>query len=343
MSSLPAGWYKDPADPETQRYWDGEGWLGKAIPADATPPEGPPPAEEPEPPVAPASPLASPGFPGTPGQYGNPGANGYPGGPGFPGANGYPGGPGFPGGAGGPGFPGGAGGPGFPGGAGGPGNAAGLPPGYPVPPGYQGPPPGHPNWSVVLRPHGFALAGLGERLMARIIDVFAVLALNVVVNGWFAYQLWQEMKPALQAAMNDPLGPQPEPTGRMSGLIWTMLVIATLLWLVYEAPATGSRGQTLGKRVMQIKVVGLESPEPLGFGRAFRRWAGLGLWTPAWGCLGVGFLAQLADSLSPLFDPRLHQAIHDRSARTVVVALPTNHRPTVDATPGAGNSSGGER
>ena len=35
MSSLPAGWYKDPADTSTQRYWDGEGWLGKAIPADA--------------------------------------------------------------------------------------------------------------------------------------------------------------------------------------------------------------------------------------------------------------------------------------------------------------------
>jgi uncharacterized RDD family membrane protein YckC len=319
MSSLPAGWYKDPADPETQRYWDGEGWLGKAIPADATPPEGPPPAEEPEPPVAPASPLVPPGFPGVPATPGLPGT------PGQPGVNGYPGaGPALP-----PGYP-----PGYP----------APPPGYPAPPpGYQGPPPGHPNWSVVLRPHGFALAGLGERLMARIIDVFAVLVLNVLVNGWFAYQLWREMKPALQAAMTDPLGPQPEPTGRMSGLIWTMLIIATLLWLVYEAPATGTRGQTLGKRVMQIKVVGLESPEPLGFGRAFRRWAGLGLWTPAWGCLGIGFLAQLGDSLSPLFDPRLHQAMHDKSARTVVVALPTHHRPTVDATHGAGDSSGGER
>jgi uncharacterized RDD family membrane protein YckC len=315
MSSLPAGWYSDPADRETQRYWDGEGWLGKAIPADATPPEGPPPAEEPEPPVAPASPLA-PGLPGpvSSGQAVNGPGPGYP--PGYVGPPGYPAPP--------PGYP------------------AQL--GYPAPPpGYQGPPPGHPNWSVVLRPHGFALAGLGERLMARIIDVFAVLVLNVLVNGWFAYQLWREMKPALQAAMSDPLGPQPEPTGRMSGLIWTMLIIATLLWLVYEAPATGTRGQTLGKRVMQIKVVGLESPEPLGFGRAFRRWAGLGLWTPAWGCLGIGFLAQLGDSLSPLFDPRLHQAMHDKSARTVVVALPTHHRPTVDATPGAGDSSGGER
>ena len=30
MSSIAPGWYKDPADPATQRYWDGEGWLGDA-------------------------------------------------------------------------------------------------------------------------------------------------------------------------------------------------------------------------------------------------------------------------------------------------------------------------
>ncbi|WP_156313281.1 DUF2510 domain-containing protein, partial [Micromonospora sp. HK10] len=43
--SVEPGWYVDPADPETRRYWDGEGWLGAPIPVDATPPEGPPPPE----------------------------------------------------------------------------------------------------------------------------------------------------------------------------------------------------------------------------------------------------------------------------------------------------------
>ncbi len=32
MTSVAPGWYKDPADPTTQRYWDGEGWLGAALP-----------------------------------------------------------------------------------------------------------------------------------------------------------------------------------------------------------------------------------------------------------------------------------------------------------------------
>jgi uncharacterized RDD family membrane protein YckC len=119
-----------------------------------------------------------------------------------------------------------------------------------------------------------------------------------------------------------------------------MLIVATLLWLLYEAPATGSRGQTLGKRIMHIKVVRLESTEPLGFGRAFRRWARLGLWTPFWGCLGLGLLFQLIDSASPLFDPRLRQALHDKTAATVVVELPPNDRQSVGTNSGGTNSGG---
>src|SRR5215831_18654810 len=74
MSSLPPGWYKDPADTTTQRYWDGEGWIGDAIPADAVPPAGPPkiktPPSTPPPtptkapatkPTSPAAPAAAPG------------------------------------------------------------------------------------------------------------------------------------------------------------------------------------------------------------------------------------------------------------------------------------------
>jgi uncharacterized RDD family membrane protein YckC len=193
---------------------------------------------------------------------------------------------------------------------------------------------------VQVRPHGFALAGLGARLLARILDILAVLLLNVVVNGYFAYEFAQEFAPIWRAAMANPFGDQPQPTARMESLIWAMLIVATLLWLLYEAPSTGSRGQTLGKRIMRIKVVRLESTEPLGFGRAFRRWARLGLWTPFWGCLGLGLLFQLIDSASPLFDPQLRQALHDKTAATVVVALPPNDRQSVGTTSGGTNSGG---
>jgi uncharacterized RDD family membrane protein YckC len=126
----------------------------------------------------------------------------------------------------------------------------------------------------------------------------------------------------------------------MDGLLWAMLIVATLLWLVYEAPAIAGSGQTLGKRIMRIKVVGVESTEPLGFGRAFRRWARLGLWTPFWGCLGIGLLFQLIDSASPLFDPRMRQALHDKQAATVVVALPPHGEQPVGSPTGGSQTDG---
>jgi uncharacterized RDD family membrane protein YckC len=205
-----------------------------------------------------------------------------------------------------------------------------------MPPGMRAAAFGYP---VQARPHGFALAGLGPRLVARLLDILAVLLLNVVVNGYFAYQWAREFAPmyrdALEAVRNGRSAlDSVESNGRMSGLLWAMLIIATLLWLVYEAPAIGSSGQTLGKRIMRIRVVGLESTEPLGFGRAFRRWAQLGVWTPAWNC-GIGFIVQFIYSLSPVFDPQLRQAFHDKTARTVVVALPPpGERQTVEASVG---------
>ena len=273
MSSLPAGWYRDPADTTTQRYWDGEGWLGKAIPATDTPPDGPPPPEEPPAP----EPEPEPAAPSGPDQ-------------------------------------------------------AVTPPTWqqqqlPPPPGWQPGMPAYP-YPVVARPHGHALAGLGARLLARLVDIIAVALLNVVVNGWFIYQFLQEFAPYYRAAMeqaqagNAFTGDQPQPTARLEYLLWTMLIIATLLWLLYEAPAIAGRGQTLGKRIMHIKVMAVETPEPIGFGRAFRRWARLGLWTPFWGCAGLGLLLQFIDSVSPLFDQKLRQALHDKTARTVVVDFP---------------------
>jgi uncharacterized RDD family membrane protein YckC len=289
MSSLPAGWYPDPADTATQRYWDGEGWVGKAIPVDATPPVGPPPAEDPvlvpRQPTTPAAPA-----PETPQQVWT------------------------------------------------------APPGWPPPPPGWTPPPGWhppPGFTLQARPHGLALAGMGARFVARLIDFVAVLLLNVLVNGYLGYQWWLEMEPVLRAVLEDPLAPA-QPTPRSQYLVLTMLLVATALWLAYEVPSLGNSGQTPGKRVMRIKVVGVESTERLGFGRAFRRWGRLGMWTPLWGCWGFGLLMQIIDSISPLFDQKLRQALHDRSARTVVVALPPGYRAPAPAT-GGGTPSEGEK
>ncbi|WP_018222274.1 RDD family protein [Salinispora pacifica] len=293
--SVAPGWYLDPADPGTRRYWDGEGWLGAPIPAEATPPAGPPPPEpEPKPEPKPATRPDEPGPPA-----GQPGA--VAGQPATSGSGTPP--PGY-----------------------------GPPPGAPYPGTPGGPPPGapYPAWpgqQPEPRPHGLPLAGLGARLVARLIDIAVVLALNVVVNFWFVWQYIQQMSPPIAEAWRrvvdqDTTTEQlPAAGDQAGGLQIAILLIATALWMAYEVPSMANRGQTFGKRVMGLQVLPVSAVAPLGFGRALRRWNTLGLPTLLWFCC-VGFLLQLIDSLSPLFDRPLRQALHDKRAQTVVVQLP---------------------
>ncbi|MFG3577075.1 RDD family protein [Micromonospora chersina] len=302
--SVQPGWYVDPADPETRRYWDGEGWIGAPIPVDATPPEGPPPPE-PEPAAAPAA-AAAP-HPGQPA----PVAGAHPGGP-VPGPwSGPP--------AGGPGQP-------WPGQPGQPGPWAG-------PPGQQGPPPGwpYPGWPgrpPAPRPHGLPLASYGARLVARLIDLGVVFLLNAVVNGWFVWRYIEEISPYLRESVRRSLAGEtsteglPQPGEQAAGLQIAILLIATALWFAYEVPSMAARGQTFGKRLMGVRAVPVEADQPLGFGRATRRWSTLGLPTLLWYCCGLGLLLQFVDAVSPLFDQPLRQALHDKRAQTVVVQLP---------------------
>jgi uncharacterized RDD family membrane protein YckC len=301
VSSVAPGWYKDPADPSTQRYWDGEGWLGEAIAADATPPAGPPPTPRPSPllaqtahpagepvrversatapPAAPAAPPAPSGGAAT-----QPGAAG--------------------------------------------------PTLRPVPVW----PPGLPPYLIGAspRPHGLALASPGRRLVARMVDFLAVLTLVVIADAWFAYRWWQVTSPVLNEifnrvrAGNSSTADLPTPPAEASALILMIIVVMTAVWFAYEVPSSANSGQTLGKRLLGIKVVRLESEERLGLRRSFRRWGRLGLPTLLWYCYGFGFALQFIDCLFVLIDRPLRQALHDKSAFTVVVRVRRRHA----ATPG---------
>lgn len=283
MSDIVPGWYKDPADPSTQRYWDGDGWVGAALPADAPPPEGPPP--EP-PPALPGPPAAAENTAPPPA-----------GPPGF-----APEGP--------------------------------LPPGtpYPFPPGF------------VPRPHGLPLAPYGHRLGARVIDIVVVAVLSAAANAWFVYQWILEVTPIVMQAIENPTGPTPAATPRSDYLELTILLITMAVWLAYEVPALAQSGQTLGKRMVGIKVVRVESLEPLGGGRAFRRWGRLGMWTPLWGLWGVGFIGQLIASATLLTDQPLRRSWGDKAAGTVVVQIPPRRRAgTADHPSASRQNSGGTR
>ncbi|WP_422772151.1 RDD family protein [Plantactinospora sp. WMMC1484] len=302
------GWYADPAEPTTQRYWDGEGWVGASLPAGATPPPGPPPADEPEPVPAPTSGAgAAPGSPATPASS--------------------------------------AGAPAPPGAPGGPAAPWGGPPVSSPPPGGTptgGPPPGWPGpyWAAPPpRPHGLELAPLGARVLARLIDIGLVLLLNVLVNGWFVWRFVQEVEPVTREIFRRAMAGEstteglPQASPQADGLQVVILLIAAALWFAYEVPSVANSGQTFGKRVMGIKVVALAETEQLGFGRSFRRWNMLGLPVFLWSCCGIGFLIQLVDCALAFFDRPLRQSLHDKRGQTAVVRLPSRAGSPPEPTP----------
>jgi len=210
-----------------------------------------------------------------------------------------------------------------------------LPPGTPLPPGLlpQGslptgavqvllPPQAHLPGAPAVQPHGHNLAPLSARLLARLIDIALVAAITAASTGWLIYQYVRDVGPILLEMIrrrneNIPVGDLAVPE-RSSTMQIIILVLIAALWFAYEVPAIAGSGQTFGKRLMKIKVMALETDQPIGFGRAIRRWNPLGLSVLLWTC-GVGFLLQFLDSLSPLVDWPLHRAFHDRSAGTVVV------------------------
>ena len=283
MTNISPGWYKDPAEPTTQRYWDGDGWVGGPLPADATPPEGPieapPTAATDDPAPEPAGDGAGSGVP--PERAGTTGGPLPPSAPQWPAPGAFPPPP--------PGYP--------------PPPAYRLPPGYPpLPPGAQ-PPPGLPAAAAARAPTpGFRLRDIrscprvrrcptgrpacrsrvlltccarsrvrtasrwprsGCRFLARLIDIVAVLLLNVVLNGWLVYQWFQETRGFWSAAMHATNGADLPGMSSRGGLLQTVIILlAIAIWLVYEVPFIANGGQTLGKRIMGIRVVPLEGMRP---------------------------------------------------------------------------------
>jgi uncharacterized RDD family membrane protein YckC len=210
-------------------------------------------------------------------------------------------------------------------------DAAEVPPSVPTPPPKQVPP----GWSYpqrsrpgpAPRPHGYPLATIGARVVARVVDIIAVFLLNVAINGWFVVQYVEEMWPMLSEAWRRSLAGEtamedlPQPGEQATTLQLVILLLAAALWFAYEVPAVANSGQTLGKRLLRIKVVRLESAQPLGFGRSIRRWNPMGIGFLAWSCFCLGVALNLVDFVYALYDRPLQQTLHDKYAQTVVVAL----------------------
>ncbi|MCP2325808.1 putative RDD family membrane protein YckC [Hamadaea flava] len=264
--SVAPGWYPDPADPDTTRYWDGEGWADQQTEDPSTPAGTAQPVE-----TAVAPPPVT--FPGQ------------------------------------------------------------QPPGNPPPGPYA---PVKPPWwpediafppTGPVTPHGLALASPGRRLAARAIDLGALLVLNLIFNGYFLFQWIMESATLGQEWLRSgELDPQSWSKVGELGLIISLIAYA--LWFAYEVPVTHSRGQTLGKMALGLRVIPWESTERLPFGRSFRRWSLFGYPFLLYVCCGVfGFVLPIIDNFFVATDSVLRLAWHDRLARTFVVRIPDRKAP----------------
>ena len=180
------------------------------------------------------------------------------------------------------------------------------PPNEPSPnPPYNNPAPNYPPptymtpsgpWITTGTGQQAYLAGPGARLGARILDGLIVIAVAVV-----AFVLALIVAAGVGAV-----------TAGVGGvlIVWLALFIILAGALAYEVVLTATKGQTLGKQAVGIKVVRIDNGQIPGWGPAFKRWG-----LPALlGLVGVSLLCYLS-----LLWGDNRQGWHDKVAETYVI------------------------
>ncbi|WP_405992988.1 RDD family protein [Streptomyces sp. NBC_00986] len=156
-------------------------------------------------------------------------------------------------------------------------------------------------------------AGLGRRLVARLIDTVVLGAVTAVAAVPLGTKAVDHLNEKIDAAK---LSGRTETVwlldGTTSAYLGIVLAVLLLFGVLYEALPTAKWGRTLGKKLCGIEVRGIESHEPPGFGGALRRW----LVYSVPGLLGIGIVGVAWC----LFDRPWHQCWHDKAAHTFVAA-----------------------
>ncbi|GAA3737342.1 hypothetical protein GCM10022225_20190 [Plantactinospora mayteni] len=204
------------------------------------------------------------------------------------------------------------------------------PPGYGPPPGYAppqyapgrtgyGPLPGYPVAPPPVSPSGQPLASFVDRLLAYLIDA-AILGgtMMVIMIPAFVVFFLTVGRDFFTVPDPDSYVVEPDPLGFLVPFLLleaALLVVAFAIQYLYQVELTKRTGQTVGKRVMKIKIVPLDPAGSIGRAPLARRYlvqAGGGL-VP-----GLSYI----DGLWQLWDKPYQQCLHDKFARTVVVKVP---------------------
>ncbi|MFF3559096.1 RDD family protein [Streptomyces sp. NPDC002574] len=154
---------------------------------------------------------------------------------------------------------------------------------------------------------------LGKRLVARVVDSLlmgAVVAAAAVPLGTAAYDHVQDkMDAARGSGRTVTVWLIDGTTGTQLGILLGVALVAGVL---YEVLPTAKWGRTLGKKLLGLRVLDVETQYEPGFWQALRRW----LTHTVLDALVIGFLGLLWCA----FDRPWRQCWHDKAARTFVAA-----------------------
>jgi uncharacterized RDD family membrane protein YckC len=201
-----------------------------------------------------------------------------------------------------------------------PGGGYGAPANYAPPGGYSVPPNAVPGYGYPpagarpgpVGPGGAPLAEFWQRFVAYLVDSLIVSAAMIIpMIGIFALVLI----PAIASA-GTTTGPDPFGLLLLELLAFAIIVplqvLATYVYFVVMARKTG---QTVGKRIMKIRIVRAADGGPITPKMARRRWLVLHV------SALIAFYFSFADGLWQLWDQPYRQCLHDKCAETVVVQV----------------------
>jgi uncharacterized RDD family membrane protein YckC len=166
-----------------------------------------------------------------------------------------------------------------------------------------------------VAPDGQPLAGFGDRLVARLLDGLILGVASLVL----AIPLIVIIVARASSIRVDDQGNADGLGGSFVLMIfaleaaWLLLILAATY--VYEVEMMYRSGQTIGKRVMKIRIIPLQAGAPMTRGAAAKRWLV--------GQLAASFVPLFSwiDGLWQLWDKPFQQCLHDKAAGTVVVKL----------------------
>ncbi|MEV4329639.1 RDD family protein [Streptomyces sp. NPDC049597] len=188
------------------------------------------------------------------------------------------------------------------GGAGGPGGpyGGGMPP--PYGPNAYGGGYGGPDPLAGMPP----LAEFGKRFVARLVDILIIAiplaVISLLAGGWEVTTEgddWEEITDQVN-------------TGRQ----WLWTLISLVAYIGYDTIMTKRNGQTVGKRLMKLRVAMLEDGRTPDTSSALMR--AVVLWVPALVCCYC--IWWLVILITVLTDKPYKQGLHDKAGKTVVVS-----------------------